>query len=156
MNNITVRRAVEGDAREVVRVTRDAFEKYAKIAEIAQLEALEETAEQVEREIKNAHVYVAELNNEIVGSLRIVPGRMPGTADLTRFGVCSRHQGLGVGGVLMDAVDKDMPTLGISELYLHTASKVTSLIRFYYSRGFYIESTSDDRGYLRAHMVKEY
>jgi len=30
------------------------------------------------------------------------------------------------------------------------------LIRFYYGRGFYIESTTNDRGYIRALMVKEY
>ncbi|MDP4272362.1 MAG: GNAT family N-acetyltransferase, partial [Bacteroidota bacterium] len=45
---------------------------------------------------------------------------------------------------------------GIKRLSLHTASKYHDLVRFYYGRGFYVDSTSRDRGYVRALMVKEY
>lgn len=49
-----------------------------------------------------------------------------------------------------------MKEMGISKLYLHTASKLVSLIKFYYGRGFYIDSTTKDRGYIRALLCKEY
>jgi len=45
---------------------------------------------------------------------------------------------------------------GIKCLKLHTASKNRDLVRFYYGRGFYIDSTSKEKGYIRALMVKEY
>ena len=45
---------------------------------------------------------------------------------------------------------------GVKRLELHTAAKYFDLVRFYYGRKFYIESISEDRGYKRALMVKEY
>ena len=39
---------------------------------------------------------------------------------------------------------------------LHTCSKVTALIRFYYGRGFYISDVDYSRGYPRAELIKEY
>ena len=49
-----------------------------------------------------------------------------------------------------------MMELGVTNLYLHTASRMFSLIRFYYGRCFYIESTNNDSGYIRALLCKEY
>jgi transcriptional regulator CtsR len=49
-----------------------------------------------------------------------------------------------------------MNKLGVNNLYLHTASRMLSLVRFYYGKGFYIESTTNDRGYIRALLCKEY
>ncbi|MDP4088409.1 MAG: hypothetical protein Q8930_03940, partial [Bacillota bacterium] len=62
----------------------------------------------------------------------------------------------GVGGRLMDMVDEAMKTAGVERIYLHTASKILSLVRFYYGRGFYIDSTATDRGYIRAFLCKNY
>ncbi|NLN65589.1 MAG: GNAT family N-acetyltransferase, partial [Clostridiaceae bacterium] len=31
-----------------------------------------------------------------------------------------------------------------------------ALMRFYYGRGFYVDSVTHDRGYPRARLVKEY
>ena len=59
-------------------------------------------------------------------------------------------------------VKKDIDTkvvllaLSDGEIQLHTGSKITSLIRFYYGRGFYIDSTDKSRGYVRALLIKEY
>ena len=38
---------------------------------------------------------------------------------------------------------------------LHTASKATSLVRFYFNSGFYIVSTTKDKGYIRALLIKD-
>ena len=56
----------------------------------------------------------------------------------------------------MNVVDKVMRENHVKLLRLHTASKVTALIRFYYGRGFYIASVENSRGYPRAELVKEY
>ncbi len=56
----------------------------------------------------------------------------------------------------MNLVDKIMIDKGIKEISLHTGAKITSLVRFYYGRGFYIDSTDKSRGYVRALLKKEY
>lgn len=66
------------------------------------------------------------------------------------------YQSNGIGAKLLDYVDEIMREMGISKLYLHTASKLVSLIKFYYGRGFFIDSTTKDRGYIRALLCKEY
>ncbi len=57
---------------------------------------------------------------------------------------------------IMNLVDKIMVEKGVTQIQLHTGSKITSLIRFYYGRGFYIDSTDKSRGYVRALLIKEY
>ena len=59
-------------------------------------------------------------------------------------------------GVPVGSVDIKMKDMGIKKIYLHTGSKVASLVKFYYGRGFYIDSTTKDKGYVRALLVKEY
>ena len=79
-----------------------------------------------------------------------------GSAYLSRFGVSPEFQNHGVGKSLMSVVDTVMMEKGVSRLELHTAAKYFDLVRFYYGRKFYIDSISEDRGYKRALMVKEY
>lgn len=158
MNKMTlvVRRAVEGDIPKILEITREAFKMYAEGAGIAgRLAALEETYGDVKRDIETKEVFVALLDDEVVGSVRveILPDK---TAYLSRFGVGAAYQSHGIGKKLMEAVDDAMNQFGITNLYLHTASRMLSLVRFYYGKGFYIESTTNDRGYIRALLCKEY
>jgi Predicted acetyltransferase len=151
-----VRRAIEEDIPQIREITREAFKMYMEGAGITKtLPALEETEEDIKKDIENKVVLVALINGEVVGSVRveIMPDN---TGYLSRFGVAIANQKNGVGKVLMSAVDKTMKELGITNLYLHTASRLFPLVRFYYGRGFYIESTTNDRGYIRALLCKEY
>jgi hypothetical protein len=43
----------------------------------------------------------------------------------------------------------------VREIHLHSASRMTRLVRFYYGQGFYIRSVSEERGYLRALFIYE-
>lgn len=151
-----VRKAVEEDIPQIQKITREAFESYTHDAEINYpLTALSETYYDIKFDLETKLVLVAVVNNTVIGSVRveIMPDK---TAYLSRFGVSSDYQNNGVGKVLMNAVDNSMQELGINRLYLHTASRMLSLVRFYYGRGFYIESTAKDRGYIRALLCKEY
>jgi len=151
-----VRKAVFSDIEEIRILARDSFEMYTKNAAITELIApLEETYEDVKKAIETTDVFVALYNEEVIGSVRIQI-KTDNTAYLSRFGVSSSHQNNGIGKILMNAIDNYMKELNINCLYLHTASRMFSLIRFYYGRGFYIESTTNDRGYIRALLCKEY
>lgn len=151
-----VRKARISDVEEIRLLAKKSFEIYTGNAGITELVApLEETYNDVLKAIETTNVYVAIANEKIIGSVEIEI-RPNKTAYLSRFGVSSIHQNNGIGKILMNAVDKSMKQLNITNLYLHTASEVFSLIRFYYGRGFYIETINNDKGYIRALLCKKY
>ena len=119
-----VRHAVEGDIPQIQEITREAFKMYMEGAGITgTIAAIEETYETVKKDIETKEVFVALIDGQIVGSVRveIMPDK---TGYLSRFGVAIAHQNNGVGKVLMNAVDRAMTELGITNLYLHTASRL--------------------------------
>ncbi len=150
-----IRLAREEDIPQIMEMTKEAFLKYSERSGCKQLDALAETYEDVKRDIQNKIVLVAIDDGDYVGSVRveIFPDK---TACLTRFGVRESSRNTGIGKSFMALIDRIMREGGVEKLYLYTASKVTELIRFYYGRGFYIESTDTERGYIRAKLVKEY
>lgn len=158
MNNdhtgFTVRRAEKTDIADIAKITHEAFLKYAELAGLDTIEALTETYDDIESDIKNKLVLVAFIDGKVVGSVRVAVNGDEGY--LYRFGVSLDRQNLGIGKSLMNMVDIEMESLGVKTLSLHTGAKIASLVKFYYSRGFYIDSTSKDKGYVRALLIKNY
>jgi ribosomal protein S18 acetylase RimI-like enzyme len=153
---LVVRRATCEEIAQIQEISKEAFRLYAERAGItAFVNPLEETYEDLKKEIENKLVFIALLDGVVVGSVRIEL-KPDNTAYLSRFAVSEAYQNKGIGKILMNAIDSSMKELGIENLYLHTASRMLSLVRFYYGRGFYIESTTKDRGYIRALLCKEY
>ena len=149
-----IRRAKLSEAAAIYEILQKAFKEYAGASSLTGLEALKETPEDIEEDIKNKVVYVAIIDNEIVGTIRIdITGE---SAYISRFAVNSSHRNIGIGKSLMNLADKYLLSKGVKEVYLYTASKYAALMRFYYGRGFYVESVSYDRGYPRAKLVKKY
>ncbi len=149
-----VRRATLADVDSIAEITRDAFEKYIKMAGIENTPALTETKEDIINDINNKIVYVAFIKNEVVGSMRIELLDKD-TAYFSRFGVNTKFQNLGIGKSMMNSLDMELAELKVKRVMLHTASKASPLVRFYYNRGFYIDSTTKDKGYIRALMIKD-
>ena len=152
-----VRPATEADIPKIMQITREAFANYCKLAKVdsSQITATTETFDDVLHDIATKDVYVAFINDIPVGSVRIEE-LGANRARLSRFAVKLDHQNHGIGKILMNVVDNSIREKGIKVLELFTASKFLPLIRFYYGRGFYIEEVSNDRGYLRAKLIKEY
>ena len=119
------------------------------------IEALTETYDDIRHDIETKNVFVVRIDDEPVGAVRIelLPDN---EAYLSRFAVASSNRNNGIGKILMKVVDKVMKENNVKILKLHTCSKVTALIRFYYGRGFYISDVEYSRGYARAELVKEY
>jgi len=140
-----------------MQITQEAFAKYCELAliEPAKIAATFETFEDVAHDIATKEVYVAFIDDVPVGSVR-VEVLDENRARLSRFGVRLDYQNNGIGKILMNVVDNRMRLKGIKTLELFTASKFRALVRFYYGRGFYIEEVNNQRGYLRAKLVKEY
>lgn len=149
-----VRRATLDDVDSIVKITQKAFEDYIHLAGISDTAALHETREQVISDIENKMVYVAYFKHQVVGSVRIELLDEE-TAYLSRFGVNTEFQNIGIGKSLMNSLDMDLRELNVKRVMLHTASKAFPLVRFYYNRGFYVDSTTKDKGYIRALLIKD-
>lgn len=151
-----IRKAVTGDAPAIKDIMRESFKKYMEDTGLTSpMEAIRETLDNIVSDIKTKNVYIALMDNIAVGSVRVelFPDN---TAYLSRFGVRLAYHNIGIGKSMMNLVDKLLISKGVKRVSLHTASKHRDLVRFYYGRGFYIDSTTKDRGYIRALMVKEY
>jgi ribosomal protein S18 acetylase RimI-like enzyme len=119
------------------------------------MEALEESIEKIEEAIASQEVYIAIIDDAPVGTIR-VKINADNTAYISRFGVRLDYHNIGIGKSLINLMDKILKARGVKSVNLHTASKYSILVRFYYGRGFYVHSVSEDRGYLRAYMQKDY
>jgi N-acetylglutamate synthase-like GNAT family acetyltransferase len=149
-----IRRATVEDAPAVFSILQRAFIEYSKITGQSNLEALSETIEDIKKEIETKAVYIAVIDNNILGTVRLdINGNV---AYLSRFAVDSNNRNSGIGKSLISVVDSYLKEMGVKKVTLHTSSKHDVLMRFYYGRGFYVEAIETDRGYLRARMVKEY
>lgn len=150
-----IRNASIDDVEQIKEITLEAFKKYKELADTDYpLAALNESNEDIINDIENNLVLVAYINGKVVGSVRVsVDGD---TAYLSRFGVNPEFQNLGIGKALMNLVDINMKVQNVKKIQLHTGAKIKPLIIFYYGRGFYVESTNTDRGYIRALLTKDY
>ncbi len=144
------------DAAAVQSVMRDSFEKYKFEAGVPNTPgALSETLDDIMKDIKDSYVYLAVVDGVPVGSIRINIENSE-YAYIRRFGVRGGYQNIGIGKSFMNLVDKLLKSKGVKYAGLHTASKYTALMRFYYGCGFYVKSTEETRGYLRAYLIKDY
>ena len=151
---IRVRKAEISDAKAIADITKDAFLQYIKVAGIKDTPALHEDEETVIDDINNKEVYVAHIEDEIVGSARI-HYLSEDTVYLSRFGVSLKHQNLGIGKLLMNYLDIVLSQKKVKHIVLHTASKATPLMKFYYNRGFYVDDVSKEKGYIRVLLKKD-
>lgn len=149
-----IRRATDADAPSVFSILQSSFHEYADITGQVRLEALAETVEDIKKEIAEKAVYIAVIDDRIVGTVRL--DIHEDTAYLSRFAVDHESRNIGIGKALMNVVDKFLISKGVKRVTLHTASRHNVLMRFYYGRGFFVEAIETDRGYLRARLAKEY
>ncbi len=151
-----VRPATYDDIEAISAITREAFTKYAEMSPAADPDALRETFADIKHDIDTKIVLIAERNNVPVGSVRVSIDDEGKNAYLSRFAVRLNSQNSGIGKSLMKLVDEIMQSKGVERISLHTDSCLSPLIRFYYGRGFHIDSTDKSKGYTRAKLIKEY
>ena len=152
---IIVRTASLDDVNAICDITQEAFTKYAyDLGQRDKIAALQETAEIVARDISQKNVLIGLLDQTPMGSIRFEI--IDNIAYISRFGVKLMAQGCGLGRSLIREVEARCRALpNVEAIALHTSSRMASLVRFYYGQGFFIHSTTTDRGYIRALMVRE-
>ena len=152
---IVIRSATEEDIPAIREITLEAFHKYARdLGMPEKVKALGEKDADILHDLTHKNVLIGTLNGEKMGSIRfeILPG---GIAYISRFGVKLIAQSCGMGRALMGAVEQRCREMGIKAICLHTSSRMSSLVRFYYGQGYYVHSTTTDKGYIRAMLVRE-
>lgn len=156
-NPFAIRKADAEDAYPIKEIMEDAFLKYKNNSGITgPIDALEETVDDIKKDIDTIYVFVAAINDYIVGTIRVNINPKKNTAYISRFGVRCGFSNRGIGNSLMKYVNKLLNEKGIILVYLHVALSNTDLVRFYCNRGFNVDSVSAERGYKRALMVKNY
>ncbi len=154
---LTIRKATAADIPTILDITQEAFHKYAFDAGIQQqtmIHALHETEEDIAEQLQSKTILLGEFDGQVLGSIRfeMFPS---GVTYFSRLGVKLVAQSYGMGSALVNAVVDFSAEQGQRAVALHTNAKMYSLVRFYYGKGFYVHSTSIDRGYVRALLVRE-
>ena len=154
MKQIIIQQATPAHVATVHAITQEAFTQYAADLNLPQaVAALSETEADVLRDIQKKTVLIAYLGDTPAGVVRLQ--FYNGFTYITRFGVRLMAQGCGIGHALIRAAQTASHEMGMKALLLHTSTGIGDLMHFYYGQGFLIHSTTSDRGYIRALMVKE-
>ncbi|MCK5129208.1 MAG: GNAT family N-acetyltransferase [Clostridiales bacterium] len=150
---LTVKNALQNDATSIHSVLSISFADYYIMLSITP-PAISETIEDIKLDIADKNVLVIRASNTlIVGTIRF--HMIDDVCYISRFGVLPNWQSVGAGDMLMKEVEKSARELGASTIMLHSSSKLLKQVRYYYSQGFFIHSTNDAMGYIRALFVKE-
>ena len=130
-----VRLANYDDIPAIMNITREAFVKYQQMSGVEKLAALEESYNDVKKDIDTKVVLLALSDGEPVGSVRVevFPDK---TAYLSRFAVKVTSQNNGIGKSIMNLVDKIMVKKGVTQIQLHTGSRLHRLFVFITAEDF--------------------
>lgn len=153
---VEIRKATLEDAEGIRDITKKAFVVYKDNVKTANayFSALTETLEDITKELKEKTIFIAIRDNVVVGAIRL-EFMTPELAYISRFAVNPNEHNQGVGaGLLQKALDECIE-YDIIKVALHTNSKYYKLARYYYGKGFYVHSTTFDKGYIRALFIKD-
>lgn len=141
------RKATPEDAKDLITLTHTAFLRYAR--EVGKsVRGTSETYDDILFDIENKYVLIAQDDNGIAGAARIeVLGNV---AYVSRLCSSESHKEVNAGGQIIEKI-KDI--FDVDALCLHTSTKISSLVMFYYRCGFYIHSVCYKRGYPRGLFV---
>ena len=152
--SIQIRPAKLSDIPAISDLLHIAFADYYNILDV-KIKSANETHEEIKKEIAEKQVYVATANMfNIVGTMRFE--KIGDICYISRFGVLPKWQSTGTGGLLLKQAQTFSKENELSAMALHTATKLTKLVRYYYKQGFFIHSTTTDKGYIRGLLIKEF
>lgn len=152
--NIQIRPARLSDIPAISNLLQVAFADYYNVLGV-KIKTANETHDEIKKDIEEKQVYVATANMFIiVGTIRF--SKLGDLCYVSRFGVLQKWQSTGTGGMLLAQAAQYCKDNNISAMALHTATKLSKQIRYYYGQGFFIHSTTTDMGYIRGLLVKEF
>jgi GNAT superfamily N-acetyltransferase len=132
--NISV--ANEEDAEQILKLQYLGYQSEAELYGDWAIEPLTQTLENLRTELAERHVLVARLGTEIVGTVRGSVDR-DGTAHVHRLVVHPRMQRHGLGGRLLEAVERRLSAESeVSSFELFTGHRSLGNLRLYARHGY--------------------
>lgn len=129
-----VRPAGERDFQEILRIQGEAFGEYADTYEISAW--TKETLESLERDAKEKHILVAEVDGAVVGSVRF--WTVAGVCVIRLLSVSPSHQTRGIGKALMREVEAR--TVDAHKFYACTMLRTARNVGLFLSLGYQPET----------------
>ncbi|MCL2370636.1 MAG: GNAT family N-acetyltransferase, partial [Firmicutes bacterium] len=80
----------------------------------------------------------------------------PELAYIYRVAVDPTAPGFGIGSDLISHCLEQIKKIGCKAAALHTNSRYFKLARYYYGKGFFVHSTDNSKGYIRALFVNQF
>ena len=152
--NVQIRPAKLSDIPAISNLLQVAFADYYNVLGV-KIKTSNETYEEIEKDIEEKQVYIATANMfMVVGTIRF--HKLGNICYISRFGVLPKWQSTGTGGLLLKQAEKYCIENNLSAMCLHTATKLSKQVRYYYKQGFYIHNTTNHLGYIRGLLIKEF
>lgn len=133
MNDAHVRRATVTDAEPLTRVYHGAYRENRRLGFPAKAESIPEG--DVADWIREHRVYVATIDNEVVGGVRLEETE-PERVKLSRLGVHERWKGRGIGSELLEYAEEVARDCGYATVWLTTSEEHPYLPDLYRDRGY--------------------
>lgn len=150
--NLVIRAATASDDDAVGALLVRAFvETYArKMPDVVVTDRRKDELRAVAEKRKSAHVWVAELNGQIVGTLALFPpgssrseAWVKGAADLRHLAVDESARGLGISTKLIETAEQKARELGASIVCLHVRRGATGVRELYERHGYQRDGQGD-------------
>ncbi|MET7621030.1 GNAT family N-acetyltransferase [Streptomyces sp. NPDC005408] len=143
--SVTISAARAQDAEQILKLQYLCYQSEAELYGDYGIEPLTQSLDDLRAEIAQGHALVARLGDEVVASVRgsVDAG---GTARLAKLIVHPRMQRHGLGGRLLDAIERRFSGESAAKRFqLFTGHRSESNLRLYRSRG-YVQVSSEQVG----------
>lgn len=105
---------------------------------------------------KGGHIFYAQLNNKIVGTVALMPIGDEGLFELTKMAVSPEHRGFKIGQKLMQyCIDFAKYEMKLPKLVLYSNRKLENAIYIYRKYGFIEIPVEDNSPYKRCNIKME-
>ena len=105
---------------------------------------------------KGGFIFFAKLNNEIVGTVALMPIQEVGTFELTKMAVSPEHRGYKIGQKLMQHCLDFAKAQDFKRLLLYSSRKLENAIYIYRKYGFVEVPVEPNSPYKRSNIKMEY
>lgn len=130
---------------KILEIQRAAFDKEALLYGSRELPPLIESIEDLERDLRTNKFFKAELDGNIVGSIR---AHMEGTSCMIwRLSVSPEFQGKGIGRALIAEAERCHPNAEFYDLF--TGAKSESNLQLYKKLGYCLTGAEEQHGPIK-------
>jgi len=131
---VEIRLAEPGDAKSISEILRKAFSEFKSDYTPEALEVVTPPADEIATRFNEGPQWLAVADKKPVGTVSVV--REPDHLYIRSMAVLPEVQGLGIGKMLLDAIDGYAVANGFDRLFLYTTNFSTAAKKLYEKCGF--------------------